>query len=47
MKKTLERLNNDDEEFDSEIFDQLWEQCKLNSQGKSKVSIFADKIIQA
>lgn len=35
------------QEFDADIFEQLWEQCKLNSQGNTKVANFVDNLIRA
>lgn len=35
LSDLLGRLANED--FDVEILEQLWEQCRLNSQGKTKI----------
>ena len=35
LSDLLGRLANED--FDMEILEQLWEQCRLNSQGKTKI----------
>ena len=45
LSDTLGRLAQDD--FDVDILEQLWEQCRLNSQGKTKIDTFIDNLIRA
>ena len=45
LRDALEKLSG--EEFDEDILEQLWEQCRLNSQGKTKVGSFLDNAIRA
>lgn len=35
------------EEFDADILEELWDQCKLNSKGQAKVADFIENIIKA
>ena len=34
-------------QFDQDIFNQLWDECKVNSAGEAKVSDFANLILKA
>ena len=45
LHDTMNSLSDGD--FDQDIFEQLWEQCKLNSQGQTKIDSFLDTIIRA
>lgn len=33
--------------FDAETFQELWDQCKLNSKGEAKVADFIDNLLKA
>lgn len=45
LEKVLANLGQED--FDKDVFDQLWEQCILNSQGQTKIGTFIDNLIRA
>lgn len=45
LEKVLANLGQED--FDRDIFEQLWEQCQLNSQGQTKIGAFIDNLIRA
>ncbi len=45
LLSALEQLNGGP--FDQETFEELWDQCKLNSKGEAKVQDFMEFIIKA